>query len=569
MTLLLPFVALVAAGSDPFYTHFHAQPIKNWLNDPNGPMFFNGYYHLFFQYNPKSKKWGDMHWYHMKSKDMLHWEHLPVALAPDQPYDCGGIFSGSATVFHNASSGKDIPILTYSVACGKAIVNALPADLTDVNLTKWMKPSYDPVIEVPKGVGGGFRDPTTAWEGEDKVWRLLVGCGNGEGTCQFKSKDFVKWTYVGAFHSHGGGMWECPDFYKIPNTDTYVLKASAGGDWWATGRFVEQSDPTKADSFVPSGFDIHDNNQKYDFGTFYASKTFHDTVKDRQILFGWVNYGCPNTDWTGIQTFPRTVSLDPANASMLVTYPIPEISDLYEGSAMTASDVQVVKGTDWTHDGMSGNQLDIEVEFALPNATAGSTSFGVKVLGSLAITITANTGSPVPAGNFDDMPNMDMPGDDYNVTKVSYDDHTICKRGCEGEAECKAWTFVPAGFDRLGKRCCYKKAVPNRVPRTGLFSGVPGAPPVPPPPAHADVHAEMNGHSFLVKKDAITLRVLVDHSVVEAFAQGGRAVQTMPHCPGNPATDIGFSIFNNGNAPLKVNSVTVHKVATANYIPNP
>merc|ERR1719201_2126668 len=122
MTLLLPFVALVAAGSDPFYTHFHAQPIKNWLNDPNGPMFFNGYYHLFFQYNPKSKKWGDMHWYHMKSKDMLHWEHLPVALAPDQPYDCGGIFSGSATVFHNASSGKDIPILTYSVACGKAIV---------------------------------------------------------------------------------------------------------------------------------------------------------------------------------------------------------------------------------------------------------------------------------------------------------------------------------------------------------------------------------------------------------------------------------------------------------------
>ena len=142
-------VVAMAAAADPFYTHFHAQPLKNWLNDPNGPMYINGKYHLFFQYNPNGPKWGDMHWYHMVSTDMVHWKHLPVALAPDQGYDCGGIFSGSATVYHNATSGQDVPVLTYSVACGKAVVNALPADPSDPNLTNWTKPAYNPVIGVP------------------------------------------------------------------------------------------------------------------------------------------------------------------------------------------------------------------------------------------------------------------------------------------------------------------------------------------------------------------------------------------------------------------------------------
>eukprot|EP00051_Salpingoeca_urceolata_P019770 m.291794 g.291794 ORF g.291794 m.291794 type:complete len:365 (+) comp19480_c0_seq2:2017-3111(+) len=272
-----------AAFDDYFYTHFHPQPKKNWLNDPNGPMYFNDRYHLFFQYNPDGPKWGDMHWYHMVSKDLVHWDHLPVALAPDQPYDCGGIFSGSATIFHNVTTGKDIPILTYSVACGKAIVNAYPADVSDINLTTWTKPGFNPVINVPPSVSGGFRDPTTAWQGTDKVWRLLVGCGDGEGTCEYKSKDYVNWTYVGAFHSHGSGMWECPDFYQIPSTDAYVLKASAGGDWWTVGSYKQTDGVSKPDTFVPaSGNDIHDDNQKYDFGQFYG-KLWHTQASTDHI----------------------------------------------------------------------------------------------------------------------------------------------------------------------------------------------------------------------------------------------------------------------------------------------
>lgn len=293
--MFIGMFATALAVNDHFYTHYHAQPLKNWLNDPNGPMYFNGRYQyvlalpesldiavsqksssrvlyslrhcrlfsLFFQYNPKSKKWGDMHWYHLVSTDMLHWLHLPVALAPDQHYDCGGIFSGSATLVVNATSGERTPVLSYSVACGTAIVNAYPADAHDVNLTKWVKPSYNPVIHLPPTVSGGFRDPTTSWRGADGVWRMLVGCGNSEGTCMFKSRDYVAWGYVGKFHSHGNEkMWECPDFYPLPGTSLHVLKASAAGrDWWAVGKYVEVADVTKPDAFVPSRADILDDGQ--------------------------------------------------------------------------------------------------------------------------------------------------------------------------------------------------------------------------------------------------------------------------------------------------------------------
>ena len=98
-----------------------------------------------------------MHWYHMSSTDQMHWKHLPVALAPDQPYDCGGVFSGSATIWHNETSGQDVPVLSYSVACGQAVVNSFPLDLTDPDLKSWTKPSFNPVIHLPKSVTGGFR----------------------------------------------------------------------------------------------------------------------------------------------------------------------------------------------------------------------------------------------------------------------------------------------------------------------------------------------------------------------------------------------------------------------------
>eukprot|EP00051_Salpingoeca_urceolata_P019773 m.291826 g.291826 ORF g.291826 m.291826 type:complete len:584 (+) comp19480_c0_seq4:2017-3768(+) len=557
-----------AAFDDYFYTHFHPQPKKNWLNDPNGPMYFNDRYHLFFQYNPDGPKWGDMHWYHMVSKDLVHWDHLPVALAPDQPYDCGGIFSGSATIFHNVTTGKDIPILTYSVACGKAIVNAYPADVSDINLTTWTKPGFNPVINVPPSVSGGFRDPTTAWQGTDKVWRLLVGCGDGEGTCEYKSKDYVNWTYVGAFHSHGSGMWECPDFYQIPSTDAYVLKASAGGDWWTVGSYKQTDGVSKPDTFVPaSGNDIHDDNQKYDFGQFYASKTFFDPVKNRQILFGWVNYRCSTCDWTGIQTFPRKVSLDPANHTKIVTYPIEEISTLYTNTTtQTLVTVDVGKSVVLGH----GVQLDVLLEVAVPKEATTSQAFSVSSLvpvGALAggqvVKVAVGTSSEV--GPY--MPGYDLPGGDYlvnNTFGANVTDPHACQKLCLADPQrCKAWTFVAPGVQEPSSRCCLKSAVPNPNPHQGMTSGAPAAPPPPP----GTTTANIDGVTFSINDGSISLRLLVDHSVVEVYAEGGRVVATHPFCPPSKGDD-GFVFTNSGKAPLTITKVTVNTVGTANFIPS-
>jgi beta-fructofuranosidase len=467
-------------ASDYYYTHYHAQPLKNWLNDPNGPMWFNGVYHLFFQYNPEGYNWGDMHWYHMTSTDMLHWKHQPVALAPDQPYDCGGIFSGSATIFHNATTGETVPVLTYSVACGKAIVNAFPLDVSDPLLINWTKPSYNPVIPLPPSVTGGFRDPTTAWQGADKIWRLLVGCGDGEGTCQFKSADFVSWNYVGAFHSHGGGMWECPDFYRLPGTDAWVLKASASGDWWTVGTYTEVSDPTKPDKFQPvSGNDIHDGNQKYDFGNFYASKAFYDPPKDRMVLFGWVNYRCNGTDWTGIQTFPRVVALDAANASKIVSYPLPEIVAIYDGDVAHGT-MSLQPGATKTV-GQGGTQLDLSLQITNDGPSMAAVSLSVRALGTSSLT---------------------------------------------GGQEVKIGSSASA---------------------TGVFTGT------------------LNGNAFAITEPALSLRLLVDHSVVEAYAQGGRAVATLPFCP-QSAEDGALILTNTGSTPLTIN-YQLAKVQTANVLP--
>jgi beta-fructofuranosidase len=169
-------------------------------------------YHLFAQYNPHGPKWGDMNWYHAVSKDMVHWAHLPVALTPDHDFDCGGEFSGSATVMPDAAG---TPVLSVSVACGKWVFMAIPEDkASDPLMINWRKngtmpssgaPFSGPIFDAPSYSTGGFRDPTTAWRGADKVWRMATGCGDGKGgACLFKSENFVNWTAVGwLHHPHG------------------------------------------------------------------------------------------------------------------------------------------------------------------------------------------------------------------------------------------------------------------------------------------------------------------------------------------------------------------------------
>jgi len=449
----------------------------------------------------------------------------------------------------------NVPVLTYSVACGKVIVNAYPLDVSDPLLKNWTKPAWNPVMIRPSGTNG-FRDPTTAWKGSDNVWRQIIGCDMG--TCLFKSTNFKNWTYVGVFHQ-GTGMWECPDFYPITGTDTYVLKASAGGDWWATGQYIENKDPTKPDSFVPKSADIHGGDQKYDHGTFYASKVFYDPAQKRDVLFGWVNYGCPNTDWTGVLSFPRKVSLHPINKTQLVYLPIKEIATLYE-KPVHLSNVQLASGAVQSVAGADGNQLDISAIFKI---SADGGTFGINVFVSgdkktkFQTTVSVHTASTY-------MVNTDMPGGDYSVNNSfginNKDPHTCQKKCLDDLAKCKAWTFVAPGVQQDQARCCLKSSVPSPSPHNGMTSGS----------AVSGTAINVNGNTVPnigQTTDLIKLRILVDHSIVEIFAQDGLLVETKPYCPTNPSDQIGVELFNSGKQPVTVQDLVVNHVKTANVQP--
>ena len=190
-----------ALKSDPYRTAFHFQPKGGfWMNDPNGPMYYGGVYHLFFQHNPISSEAYNMHWGHAVSADMVHWLELPLALAPDEGNECGGEWSGSATPGAlvgggvTASSKRAVPVLSVSVQCNSFFLQAEPADPTDPLLVNWTKPSYNPSARKPPHTGG-FRDPSEAWLGTDGVWRQVAACSGG--ACLFNSTDFMHWKFDG------------------------------------------------------------------------------------------------------------------------------------------------------------------------------------------------------------------------------------------------------------------------------------------------------------------------------------------------------------------------------------
>ncbi|KAJ7516144.1 hypothetical protein O6H91_22G044800 [Diphasiastrum complanatum] len=366
-------------------TAFHFQPERNWMNDPNGPMFYKGYYHIFYQYNPDAAVWGNITWAHSVSKDLVHWHPLNLALVPDHWYDAEGVWSGSATVLPD---GK--PVILYTGSSNESVQlqnMAVPEDLSDPLLRKWVKVPQNPMLVPPPSIGyTDFRDPTTAWLESDGLWRISIGAKEGTTglALVYKTSDFLDWTLQNKFlHKVAGtGMWECVDFYPVSLTgktglDTskvqvnqlvkYVLKASLDDnkhDYYTVGVYSTDflpDDPTK-----DIGLGL-----RYDYGKFYASKTFYDPVQERRILWGWVNESDSELDdikkgWASVQTIPRTLVLDNHTGSNLLQWPIHELESL-RGDKVVKQDILLDGGAMVKVDGASGSQLDIEVTFKYPD----------------------------------------------------------------------------------------------------------------------------------------------------------------------------------------------------------
>lgn len=216
-----PLSPQAVAADTPTYTEtyrpqFHFTPQKNWMNDPNGLVYYKGEYHLFYQYNPNGNSWGDMSWGHAVSKDLVHWEELPLALSHD---DEEMVFSGSAVVDWNNTTGfgtkKNPPmvaIYTSAYKNGGKQAQSL-AYSTDRGRT-WTKYQGNPVIDIDSN---NFRDPKVQWHAPTKSWLMTVSLSAEHKVRFYSSKNLKDWELQSEFGPAGatGGVWECPDLFPL------------------------------------------------------------------------------------------------------------------------------------------------------------------------------------------------------------------------------------------------------------------------------------------------------------------------------------------------------------------
>ncbi len=313
-------------ASDPLRPQYHLLPAHNWMNDPNGPIFFHGRYHMFFQYNPTAPVWGNMHWAHATSSDMIHWQHEPVVLAPtpDGP-DSNGVFSGSAVLDHGR------PAVIYTGVAPPA--NGAPATLRDGkhvwretqclavaqddNLRTWKKVSEPVIADPPTGMQvTGFRDPCLWREGDQ--WMLILGSGTsdqGGAILLYTSRDLRRWTYLHPLLQGSpsakpstnpvdtGDMWECPDFFPLGNKHVLLI-STMGKVRWKVGTYADYRFTPEKEGVV-------------DWGSYYAAKTMLDRDGNR-ILWGWIPETRSDAEliaagWAGAMSLPRALALNAQN----------------------------------------------------------------------------------------------------------------------------------------------------------------------------------------------------------------------------------------------------------------
>jgi len=331
--------------SEQYRPQVHFSPKEHWINDPNGMVYYEGEYHLFYQYYPDSTIWGPMHWGHAVSTDLIHWEELPIALYPDS---LGWIFSGSAVIdwenttgFGTRENPPMIAIFTYHNMDGeKAGRNDFQTQGIAYSLDKgrtWTKFEKNPVLPNP-GIRD-FRDPKVIWHKESEKWIMALAVLDHVNF--YSSPNLIDWTLESEFGAEigaHGGVWECPDLFplQIEGTDEtkWVLLVSInpggpnGGS--ATQYFVGD--------FDGHIFERHGEKTKWlDYGKDnYAGVTWSDIPEEdgRRILIGWMNnwqYAnqIPTSVWRGAFTIPRVLYLTEIyNDYLLISRPVEEFGIL-------------------------------------------------------------------------------------------------------------------------------------------------------------------------------------------------------------------------------------------------
>ncbi|MGO4548327.1 glycoside hydrolase family 32 protein [Paenibacillus sp. 2TAB23] len=339
---------------------YHVSPRENWMNDPNGMVYFEGEYHLFFQHHPYDDTNGPMHWGHLVSKDLVTWEELDIALYPDEH---GVIFSGSAVVDWNNTTGFFengpglVAIFTHhlEVEDSHPIQRQSLAFSTDKGRT-WVKYEGNPVLEHENFID--FRDPKVFWHEEKSRWGMIIACGQTVGL--YHSLDLKTWTFGSEFGDGIGshdGVWECPDLFPLEvdgdaKQVKWVMLVSIGADpafiegsrtQYFTGEFDGVTfTPDAASKEVRWADHGRDN---------YAGITWSDIPAEdgRRLFIGWMSnwkYAnqTPTEGFRGAMTIPRELTLETVNGiATLVQKPAVELESARKPiltlKNVTASDV--------------------------------------------------------------------------------------------------------------------------------------------------------------------------------------------------------------------------------------
>ena len=350
---------------------FHISPYVGWMNDPNGFSWYKGQYHLFYQYNPYKTKWDSMHWGHVVSTDLLHWEYLPAALAPDMDYDHVGCFSGSAA---ELPDGKQL--LIYTAVDHETLADGTVKDIQTQALAvgdgiDYEKYERNPVLSEKDLPEGGskvdFRDPKI-WKGEDGLFYCVIGNRPKDGSGQillYSSENGFDWKFVSVLAENKnryGKMWECPDFFTLDGKQVLLVSPQ---------------------DMLPEGFEYHNGNgtlcligeldpethtlkeqyhQAVDYGIdFYAMQTVL-SPDGRRIMIGWmqnwdtISHCSEESKWFSQMSIPRELSV---RDGRLYQKPVSELENMRKNK-VEYKDV-VVEDTTVTLEHIEGRMVDMEL----------------------------------------------------------------------------------------------------------------------------------------------------------------------------------------------------------------
>lgn len=391
----------VIVGQDNLYKEknrpqFNFTTRRGWINDPNGLIYYDGEYHLFYQHNPYEREWENMHWGHAVSKDLVHWEELPSALYPDH---LGGMFSGSAVMDYDNTAGYNkgktpAMIAIYTAAGADKQVQCIAYSL-DKGRT-FTKYEANPVID-SRHIWNSkdTRDPKVFWYTPGKHWVMVLNERDGHSI--YTSSNLKDWKY----ESHVTGFWECPELFELPvdgnpNNTKWVM-------YGASGTYM-------LGSFDGKVFTPEKGKYQYTTGAIYAAQTFTNMPDSRRIQVGWGRISHPEMPFNGMMLLPTELTLRTTkDGPRLFNLPVKETETLFT-PVRDWQNLTSDKANDLLKEFYNTDCLRIKTTIKLSHATdAGFNLFGQRIVGYDMNSNTINGVFYSP----EDMTSMELSADIY------------------------------------------------------------------------------------------------------------------------------------------------------------